>query len=263
MVHPHSTSKISSFQNLNSLQTYGFRGEALHSLTKMGCVSITTRTAGDSLATAYEFTSTGEVGVARACPDEPGTTVSITGLFKTVPVRRQYYKSSRRCKESLKRVEEFLLAFGLAHPTVRFQLRHNSHTLWQKPQVANFEDNAANILGVECFQRLAPLNYQCFDPMVKIKALLPSPRADLSNSTTRATSDRLFVLVNKRPVVLKPVMQVSRGSSSNASGSRCAPPFAASQAGILCSLPICEWSLSYCCCSSDRTASGNGCQPGA
>ncbi len=213
MVKPHCTSKISSFQNLNSLETYGFRGEALYSLMKMSKFRVTTRTANDPVATSYEFTGAGEVGVSKSCPGDPGTAVSLSGLFNTVPVRRQYYKNKRRCKESLKKIEEYLLAFGLAHPSVRFQLRHDSHTLWLKPQRFNFEENAAEILGVECVQKLAPLNYQCFDPMIKIKALVPTPQlAELSSVVTRAAGDRLIALVNKRPVTIKPITQVSRST---------------------------------------------------
>jgi len=208
MVRPHCTSKISSFQNLDSLQTYGFRGEALHSLTKMAQVKITTRTASDPLATSYLFTRSGEVGGAAPCPDGPGTSVIVTDLFKTVPVRRQYHKNSRKCRETLKKVEECLMAFGLAHPELHLQLRHNSHTLFQKPRAENFEENVVNVLGVECYQGLSPINYQCFDPMVKIQALVPSPRAEPSHASTRATGDRVFVLVNKRPVQIKPLSQV-------------------------------------------------------
>ena len=208
MVRPHSTSKISSFQSLESLQTYGFRGEALHSLTKMACVKITTRTASDPLATSYQFSSSGEVVKTAPSPDGPGTSVTASDLFKPVPVRRQYYKNSRRCRETLKKVEACLMALGLAHPELRLQLRHNGHTLMQKPLAKNFEENAANILGVEYYQSSSPINYQCFDPMVKIKALVPNPRAQPSHTTTRATGDRLFVLVNKRPVQMKPLTQV-------------------------------------------------------
>lgn len=209
MTRPHSTSKISSFQDLNSLQTYGFRGEALHSLARMGSVSVITKTEDEDVATRYDFSESGEIVGSRPCPCERGTVVTVTNLFKTVPVRRQYSKSNRRCKENLKKVEDYLLGFGLCHPEICFQLRHNSHTLWQKPWAANFEENALNVLGAESFHKMSPLNYQCFDPMVKIKALLPDPRTESSGTLTRATNDRIFVLVNKRPVVIKPLVQVS------------------------------------------------------
>ena len=210
MTLPHSTSKISSFLDLTSLQTYGFRGEALHSLARMATLSVTTRTEAEEVAMKYNFNESGKVIGSRHCPCERGTVVTVTNLFKTIPVRRQYFKNSRRCKENLKKVEDYLLGFGLSCPEVRFQLRHNSHILWQKPCAANFQENALNILGADNFQKMSPLNYQCFNPMVKIKALLPDPKSELSsNGLTRSTSDRIFVLVNKRPVVIKPLMQVS------------------------------------------------------
>lgn len=208
MTLPHTTSKISSFQDLTSLQTYGFRGEALHSLARVASLSVTTRTDDEEVAMRYDFSGSGRITSSRHCPCERGTVVTVTNLFKTLPVRRQYFKNNRRCKENLKKVEDYLLGFGLSHPEVLLQLKHNSLIVWQKPRAANFEENALNILGAEPFQ-MSPLNYQCFDPMVKIKALLPDPKAELSNGLTRATSDRIFILVNKRPVVLKQLMQVS------------------------------------------------------
>ena len=208
MTLPHSTSKISSFKDLASLQSYGFRGEALHSLARMASLSVTTRTEDDQVAMRYSFSDSGKIISSRPCPCERGTVVTVTNLFKSVPVRRQYYKNQKRCKENLKKVEDYLLGFGLCYPEVRFLLRHNSHILWQKPWAANFGENAMSVLGAESFHRMSPLNYQCFNPMVKIKALLPDPKSELSSSLTRATSDRIFVLINKRPVLMKSLIQV-------------------------------------------------------
>lgn len=208
MAMPHTTSKISGFQDLSTLRTYGFRGEALHSLAAMASVSVTTRTEEDNVALTYQLSSSGEVSSTKPSHLERGTTVIVTNLFKHFPVRRQFYRNVKRCREELKKVEEYLLAFGLGHPKIRFQLRHNKHTLWQKPCVSNFEENAQNILGPDSYLQMAPLNYQCFDPMVKIQALVPKPKEDVS-MLTRATPERIFVLVNKRPVVMKSVVQVS------------------------------------------------------
>lgn len=207
MALPHSTSKITSFSDLCTLETYGFRGEALHSMAMMGSLSVTTRTEGDTVARKYSFTSDGDVASVTPAALERGTKVTVTDLFKRFPVRRQRYKSQKCSKEQIKRVEHDLLAFGLAHPEVYFLLRHNKHTLWQKPVASKFEANIQNILGTAIFQQMLPLSYHCFNPMLKIQAFVPKAGGD-GKAPTRSTSEGVFLLVNKRPVVMKSLVQV-------------------------------------------------------
>lgn len=99
------------------------------------------------------------------------------------------------------------MAFGLCHPKVRFQLTHNKITLWLKPPAPSFQANVETVLGASAKEMVA-LNYQCFNPMVQLKAFVPRPAANLAG-LTRSTPDRLFLLVNKRPVRMKALQQVS------------------------------------------------------
>lgn len=205
---PHSTSKITSFADLCTLETYGFRGEALHSVAAMASLFVITRMEGEEIARKYAFSNSGEVNVVVPSAQEKGTTIMVTNLFKHFPVRRQYYTNVKYCKEELKKVENYLLAYGISHPEVRFQLRHNKLSLWQKPVVSNFDANLKNILGPDCIGRMSSVNYQCFNPMIKIQGLVPRPHADISG-LTRSTADRMFLLINKRPVQIKTLLQVS------------------------------------------------------
>lgn len=207
MALPHSTSKISTFGDLCTLETYGFRGEAVHSLAAMASLCVTTRTEQEVVAHTHQFNSQGEVISTKPSAGERGTCVVVTRLFKNLPVRRQSYRNIKHCREELKRIENYLLAFGICHPEVYFQLRHNKHSLWQKPVASSFEANVQNILGPNSFKEMAPLNYQCFNPMVKVQALVPKPHGDVSG-LTKSTPERTFVLVNKRPVVLKSLVRV-------------------------------------------------------
>lgn len=54
-----------------------------------------------------------------------GTTVSVLKLFKNLPVRRQYYSSTKKCKEELKKVQDLLLAYAIIKPELRLTLVHN------------------------------------------------------------------------------------------------------------------------------------------
>lgn len=210
---PHSTSKISSFHDLSTLEMYGFRGEALHSLAAMATLSVTTCAQQGEVAHTYRFSNKGEIVSSSPIAMERGTTVMATCLFKDFPVRRQCYRNNKRCKEELKKIEEYLLGFGIGHPEVRFQLRHNKLTLWQKPVTCSFDANAETVLGVGVFQQMAPLNYQCFNPMVKLRAFIPKPGGNVSG-LNRLTPDRMLLLVNRRPVFIKSLVQVISTSTA-------------------------------------------------
>lgn len=210
MARPHFTSKLSRFQDLQSLEHYGFRGEALSSVAAVSDLSITTRTASDDIATTYALDHSGNVTSQRASHLSQGTTVAVTNIFKNLPVRKQFFKSSKRCKEELKRVEDLLIGFGLAHCGLRLTLKHNKCLVWQKIQTGDFKSNVSLIFGAALFQQLTPVHYQCFSPMVKIRAFVPRPGADLS-LVSRSTPDKIYLLVNQRCVIVKPIIQVING----------------------------------------------------
>ena len=204
---PHYTSKLSSFQELSSLTSYGFRGEALSSIANVADLSITTATKEDELAHTYTIDHSGQVVATKPSSLGVGTTVAVSNLFKNFPVRKKAYKSTKRCNDDLKKVEQILLAFGLAFPNVRFSLKHNKIKLWDKEQATDLKSNVSLIFGPVLSQQLMPVNYQCFNPMVKLHVYIPKPSADPS-LLTRSKPDRLFTLVNSRPVEIKAISKV-------------------------------------------------------
>ena len=76
-----------------------------------------------------------------------GTTVTATQIFKSVPVRKQYYSSIKRRRDELKKVEELLRSFGAICPNVRLSLYHNKSNIWQKNKVANHKVALINMWG--------------------------------------------------------------------------------------------------------------------
>lgn len=85
----HATSKIKSMQDLESVRTLGFRGEALASLCAVAKMQITTRTAADEMGTEISFNQSGNVVSTKNTTRSVGTTVAISDFFYTLPVRRK------------------------------------------------------------------------------------------------------------------------------------------------------------------------------
>ncbi|MEQ2180735.1 ATP-binding mismatch repair protein [Goodea atripinnis] len=119
----HFTSKICSHEDLGHLETYGFRGEALGSICAVAEVAVTTKTEEDDISTQYTLDFTGNIVSQR--PSHLGTSVNVMKLFKNLPVRRQYYSSTKKCKEELKKVQDLLMAYAIIKPELRLMLVHN------------------------------------------------------------------------------------------------------------------------------------------
>ena len=216
---PHYTSKLSSFEDLASLASYGFRGEGLASIAAVSELRVTTRTEADNIAQMCIIDHSGKTVATKPSHLGCGTTISAANLFKNFPVRRQYFRNVKQCRESLKKVEDVMMAFGIAHHNVRFTLKHNKSILWQKNLAVDFRTNLSMILGVGVMEQLFPLVFEHFDPMLKIRGYVPKPGGN-GSLVSRATNDRIFLFVNSRPVIIKPLMQVI-DSNMNTSNQMC------------------------------------------
>ena len=84
----HTTSKLRDFGGLETLLSFGFRGEALSSLCGGSKVTMVTRHASQPLGTMIEFDTAGGIAAREAVAREVGTTISIQAIFQSLPVRR-------------------------------------------------------------------------------------------------------------------------------------------------------------------------------
>ncbi|CAH1237915.1 PMS1 [Branchiostoma lanceolatum] len=223
MAQRHYTSKLSHQADLDSLETYGFRGEALGSLCAVADVTVTTKTAADDFSMMYTLDRQGKVTCSKPAHLGQGTTITVTNLFKNVPVRRQYYSAPKRRKEELKRVEDVMMALGVIKPDVRFSLIHNKCTVWQKNKSVDHRTALLNVLGTGTMSLLQGVEHSSLEPQVEVQGFLPKPGAD-PQAVTRATTDRSFVYFNERPVQMKGVEKLVRqyyhGSTSDGASSR-------------------------------------------
>ncbi|XP_077978141.1 PMS1 protein homolog 1-like [Glandiceps talaboti] len=207
MAQRHYTSKIADHVDLEKLQTYGFRGEALASLCAVATVTIVTKTGDDTIGMMYTLDQHGKVTAVKPASVNQGTAVCVSHLFKHVPVRKQYYNNAKRRKEEMKKVEDLVMAFGVINPEVRFSLRHDKTTIIQKNKVTDYKAALMNVLGTTVMTHMESVTHENNDAQVTIKGFIPKSGSN-AQLTSRLTNDRCFIFVNKRPVHLKEIEKV-------------------------------------------------------
>ncbi len=164
----HATSKIKAAEDLFSLRTKGFRGEALASIAAISHVELKTRIEEDEVGTCIKIEGS-EIISQEACVTPKGTSISVKNLFYNIPARRNFLKSNT--VETRHIIDEFQRV-ALAHPNINFSLFHNGSELFQLP-VANYRQRITNILGGKTNEKLVPVNEDT--EIVKISGFVGKP----------------------------------------------------------------------------------------
>ena len=181
-VKRHATSKIASLEDLESVLTMGFRGEALASIASVSKLSITTKTIADDHAWKLTHPSHEIMPAAGA----QGCRIDVEDLFYNTPARRKFLKSTAtelgHCVEAIKRV-------ALANPQIGFAVWHNGKPLYRW-LIGSLETRANEILGAE-FQA-AQLAVDASSEIISLSGFIGAPTA------SRARADQQFIFVNQR-----------------------------------------------------------------
>lgn len=164
----HATSKIKIADDLFSLRTKGFRGEALASIAAIAHVELKTKQEEDEVGTCIKVEGS-QVVSQDACVTPKGTCISVKNLFYNIPARRNFLKSDN--VESRHIIDEFQRV-ALAHPAISFSLTHNGNELFQLP-VANFRQRITNIFGGKTNEKLVPVEEDT--EIVKISGFVGKP----------------------------------------------------------------------------------------
>ena len=141
----HATSKIRQFPDIWSLNSYGFRGEALASISAVSKVTLTSRPAKQEVA--YQLNSDfGKFEEPLALGGETGTTVTIGDLFANVPARLKFLKSDAAEFTQIKNV---LKAMAMAYPHVNFRIHQNGKLLFYWPSCKKRKSRVEQVLEQE------------------------------------------------------------------------------------------------------------------
>jgi len=149
----HATSKLRSSDDLLSIATLGFRGEALPSIASVARVSVETRSAEDEAGTAIEIAG-GNILRVEDAGLPPGTTIAVRDLFFNTPARRKFLRSEQT---ELGHVAALVTHYALANPSKHFELHTATQALLIAPAVANAGERLFQIFGRETFESLIPL----------------------------------------------------------------------------------------------------------
>jgi DNA mismatch repair protein MutL len=149
----HATSKLRSSDDLLSIATLGFRGEALPSIASVARVTLETRAHEDEVGTQLEIAG-GNLLRVEAAGLPAGTTIAVRDLFFNTPARRKFLRSEQT---ELGHVAALVTHYALAHPTKHFELHTAAQTLLLAPAVADAGERLFQIFGRETFESLIPV----------------------------------------------------------------------------------------------------------
>ena len=194
----HATSKISSANDLFSIRTMGFRGEALASVAAIADVELRSKRPEDEVGIYIHITGSAVISQEPvACNN--GTAIIVKNLFFNVPARRRFLKSNTT---ELKHIINEIQRVALPNPDIRFLFYHNYALLYDLGK-SNMRRRIADIFGKNINQSLIPVGEET--SLVKIAGFIGQPKY------ARKTMGEQFFFVNKRymrhPYFHKAVMQ--------------------------------------------------------
>jgi DNA mismatch repair protein MutL len=149
----HATSKLRTADDLLSIATLGFRGEALPSIASVARVTLETATSEDASGTHIEIAGGKILHVDDAALPR-GTTLAIADLFFNTPARRKFLRAE---STELAHVTALVTHYALAHPEKHFELISATHTIVSAPPVARTAERIYQIFGKETLAALLPV----------------------------------------------------------------------------------------------------------
>ena len=187
----HATSKVATWEDLQAIQTMGFRGEALPAIASVSRLELLSRARSQNQAARLQVTG-GMAAAPEPAARAPGTTVRVADLFFNVPARRKFLRSPAA---ELSRNQKVLRQIALANFPVAFQLTQNGRSLVQFPAAMDAESRAARVATILGEGFLANALYiEQEDRGLSLSGWVGLP------TYNRARGDEQYFFVNGRPV---------------------------------------------------------------
>jgi DNA mismatch repair protein MutL len=187
-IERHATSKLTNFDDLERLTTYGFRGEALAAIASVSQFEIRTRQATEELGTLVEV----EGSILRKCESiacDEGTSLSVRNLFFNIPARRKFMKSEAT---EFKHIVDSVTKAALAHTEVHIIFVSDGGIIFDLPAFVPLPERIEQIFGSRLRGALLPV--ESVSPALHVHGFISAP------SFVKRVRTEQFFFVNNRPV---------------------------------------------------------------
>lgn len=193
----HATSKIHKLEDLSTINTLGFRGEALASIASVAKVELVTKTADSLTATRVQIDG-GRIIDVKETARSQGTTISVRDLFFNTPARRKFMRSESTENFHLTNI---ITHYAIAHPEISFTLTNNGRETIRVSPAKDLRERAFQLLGGDLLESLLEVNGGR-EYIAKVSGYVSAPRE------RRTNRDSQYFFINGRFVKDK---LISRG----------------------------------------------------
>ena len=182
----HATSKLRSDDDLFSINTLGFRGEALPSIGAISQTRIISRTKDALIGSEIQIEG-GNLGKIKEKGAPEGTQIDVRNLFYNTPVRRKFLKSTQT---EMAHISEMVTRFALSYPNIHFTTIHNGKNVLIFPTAKNLKERINTIFGKEISENLLEINLK--EPDISIYGYILPPTHNRPNTKMQ------FIFLNGR-----------------------------------------------------------------
>ena len=149
----HATSKIKNAEDLLSVATLGFRGEALPSIASVSRLRLETRAEDEAAGTVIEING-GKIARVEEAGLPLGTSITVRDLFFNTPARKKFLKAE---STELSHIASLVTHYALAHPEKHFELHSATNAMLVAPPVAGYSERVYQVFGKETLDQLIPV----------------------------------------------------------------------------------------------------------
>ncbi|MGH9502705.1 MAG: DNA mismatch repair endonuclease MutL [Terriglobales bacterium] len=165
----HATSKIKNAEDLLSVATLGFRGEALPSIASVSRLRLETRAPDEASGTVVEING-GKIFKVEEEGLPAGTSIAVRDLFFNIPARKKFLKAE---STELSHIASLVTHYALAHPDKHFELHSATNAMLVAPPVAGYGERVYQVFGQEVLDQLIPI--AAVQPLERIGLPQPPP----------------------------------------------------------------------------------------
>ncbi|MHA2008918.1 MAG: DNA mismatch repair endonuclease MutL [Promethearchaeota archaeon] len=187
----HTSSKIRGIEDLDTLSTLGFRGEALASIAAVSQVEISSRTNMNDLGIQLNING-GKLIERKEVSSQVGTNIKVKNVFYNIPARQKFLKKD---STELSHISDIVQRYSLAFPNLHFIYRHNELDILNCPAKNDLKTTVFHIYGKNIAKLMEIIDYHEEDSFLKVKGLLGHPQI------AKKSRNYSSIFINQRYVI--------------------------------------------------------------